>query len=86
VIALELGPTSLKTVEGWATVHGWPQVHAWQGNAGRRIHAKLLPLPGDESVPEETPLERQFHQAMSAAYPPDPEAVEMLREKLMGDR
>jgi len=80
--ALEEGPSTLKTLEGWAAVHGWAQVHEWKDLLCRRARAMLMPLPGDEPVPEETPLERQFHEAMHAAYPPDSHAVEMFREKL----
>ncbi len=82
IIALEAGPATLKTMAGWAAMYGWPQVYEWQDLEGRRIRAKLLPLPGDEPIPEETPLERQFHDAMEAAYPPDPDAIKVLREKL----
>jgi len=84
VVALELGPTSLKTFEGWAITYGWAKVYEWDQLQGRRIRAMLMPMPGDEPVPEETPLEQQFHQAMNAACSPDPEAMEMLREKLLG--
>jgi len=82
LIALEAGPTTLKTMEGWAAVHGWAQVQEWNDLQSRRARGKLMPLPGEEFVPEETPLERQFHEAMHAAYPPDSHAVEMFREKL----
>ena len=84
VVALEMGPTSLKTFAGWAAVYGWAKIHEWDELGYRRIRTNLMPMPGDEPVPEETPLERQFHEAMAAAWPADPEAMEMLREKLLG--
>ena len=82
--ALEAGPSNLKTFEDWATVHGWAQVHAWEKTGARRVMAKLMPLPGDEPAPEETPLERQFHEAMAAATAANPQLGTMawLREKL----
>ena len=74
VVALELGPTSFKSIEGWAEVYGWNQVLEWKKNRGARAIAKLLPMLGEvaEAIPEETPLEHQFHEAMAAAYPADP--------------
>jgi len=75
-------PSLLKTAPEWAAVYGWPQVYAWKENLSRRAIAELMPLPGDEPAPEETPLERQFHEAMAAAYPPDPEDMAWLRKKL----
>ena len=82
VDALEAGPASLKTLEGWAEVYGWPHVWEWKKNLSRRAVAKLLPMlgKGAEPIPEETPLEHQFHQSMAAAYP-GPDARNRLRVK-----
>jgi hypothetical protein len=88
--ALEAGPLSLKTMEGWAAVYGWHQLYEWNRLEGRRVLAKLSPLFEEhgiplaepvEPVPDETELERQYHKAKHAQFP-DPDAKERLREKL----
>ena len=88
--ALETGPLSLKTMEGWAAAYGWHQLYEWDGLECRRVQAKLsslfeehgIPLAEPvEPVPDATELERQYHEAKHAQYP-DPDAKERLREKL----
>jgi len=92
VDALE-APASLKTIQSWAAAYGWDQIQEWDRLQVARIYAKpglldffhscgraLTVKPSDEPIPEETSLERQYHEWHHAMYPPEPGTrAKMLR-------
>jgi hypothetical protein len=70
-----LGPRALGgDIKAWAAVYGWKQVYEWDRLSSARAYRTLLEfLPGRdmEPVPDPTPEEIRFHEAMNAAITPE---------------
>lgn len=80
-------PTGKGAQAAWGARYGWAQLDAWDRFRGDRIIARLMGFPfrgpDQEPIPEETPFERAYHEAMAIEFPVAESEREEARRRLL---